>query len=58
MQCRQGIRAIEPWRNKPSLSKREANATPIEFRDAMIALALQAKKPLQGEKKGNTVFEL
>jgi hypothetical protein len=58
MQCRQGIRASEPWRNKPSLSKREANATPIEFRDAMIALALQARKPLQCEKKGNTVFEL
>lgn len=42
MQCRQGIRASEPWRNKPSLSKQEANATPIEFRDAMIALALQS----------------
>ena len=28
--------------NKPSLSKREANATPIEFRDALIALALHS----------------
>ena len=26
-------------RNKPTLSKKEANATPIEFRDALIALA-------------------
>lgn len=30
--------------NKPTLSKREANATPIEFRDAMIALALRAER--------------
>jgi hypothetical protein len=44
MRCRQGIRASEPWRNKPSLSKREANATPTQFRDAMIALAMQAKR--------------
>jgi len=27
-------------RNKPTLSKREANATPIEFRDELIRLAL------------------
>jgi hypothetical protein len=32
-------------RNKPTLSKREANATPILFRDALIDLALQANKP-------------
>jgi hypothetical protein len=29
-------------RNKPTLGKREANATPIEFRDALIALARHA----------------
>ena len=46
MPCRQGIYATEPWRNKPSLNKREANATPEPFRDAMIALALQANKAL------------
>jgi len=28
--------------NKPTLGKREANATPIEFRDALIALARHA----------------
>lgn len=28
--------------NKPTLSKREANATPIEFRDALIKLAIHA----------------
>jgi hypothetical protein len=28
--------------NKPTLGKREANATPIEFRDALLALALKA----------------
>jgi hypothetical protein len=39
-QCRQGIRKDEPWRNKPSLGKKEANATPIEFRDELIKLAL------------------
>ena len=41
-QCRQGIRKDEPWRNKPSLSKREANATPLEFRDELIRLAIHA----------------
>lgn len=45
--CRQGRRALESWRNKPTLSKREANATPIEFRDAMIALALLSQKEKQ-----------
>lgn len=29
-------------RNKPTLGKREANATPIEFRDALIGLAMHA----------------
>jgi len=29
-------------RNKPTLSKREANATPLEFRDELIRLALHA----------------
>lgn len=29
-------------RNKPTLSKREANATPVEFRDALLALARNA----------------
>jgi hypothetical protein len=29
-------------RNKPTLSKREANATPIEFRDALLILARHA----------------
>ena len=33
-------------RNKPALSKREANATPYEFRDELINLAINAmKKP-------------
>ena len=41
-ECRQGIRKTEPWRNKPTLSKREANATPESFRDALLALALRA----------------
>ncbi len=40
---RQGVRAVERWRNKPTLSKREANATPIEFRDELISLALNAR---------------
>jgi len=31
-------------RNKPTLSKREANATPIAFRDELIRLALHAQK--------------
>lgn len=31
-------------RNKPPLSKREANATPIEFRDVLIATARTAKE--------------
>lgn len=34
-----------PARNKPTLSKKEANATPTEFRDALIALA-KAARPL------------
>ena len=29
--------------NKPTLGKHEANATPIEFRDALIALAEHAR---------------
>ena len=41
-QCRQGIRKTEPWRNKPTLSKREANATPLEFRDELLRLAMNA----------------
>ena len=40
-ECRQGIRKTEPWRNKPTLTKREANATPVSFRDALLALALR-----------------
>ncbi len=31
-------------RNKPTLSKREANATPIEFRDELLRLALRSIK--------------
>jgi len=42
MPCRQGIYATEPWRNKPSLNKREANATPEQFRDALLSLAIRA----------------
>jgi len=45
-ECRQGIRKIEPWRNKPTLNKREANATPEPFRDALLSLALNANKLL------------
>jgi len=30
--------------NKPTLSKREANATPIEFRDALIRLAIHSQQ--------------
>lgn len=41
-QCRQGIRKTEPWRNKPTLSKREANATPLDFRDELMRLARYA----------------
>lgn len=41
-QCRQGIRKTEPWRNKPTLSKREANATPPEFQAELIKLAVNA----------------
>lgn len=37
--------------NKPTLSKREANATPLEFRDALIALAVRSKQA------GSTVEE-
>lgn len=32
-------------RNKPTLSKRDANATPLEFRDELIRLVLEAGKP-------------
>ena len=39
-ECRQGIRKTEPWRNKPTLGKKEANATPLEFRDELIRLAM------------------
>ena len=38
-ECRQGIRKLEPWRNKPTLSKREANSTPVEFAKYLIELA-------------------
>ena len=38
-QCRQGIRKTEPWRNKPTLSKREANATPPDFQAELLRLA-------------------
>jgi hypothetical protein len=41
-ECRQGIRDKERWRNKPSLGKKEANATPTKFRDEIIRLALYA----------------
>jgi hypothetical protein len=34
-------------KNKPTLSKREANATPIKFRDALIALALHSNSKLE-----------
>lgn len=40
--CRQGIRKHESWRNKPTLSKKEANATPLEFRDTLLKLAMLA----------------
>ena len=30
--------------NKPTLGKREANATPVEFRDALIELAVSSRK--------------
>jgi hypothetical protein len=32
-------------RNKPTLSRKEANATPLEFRDELMQLALAAGKP-------------
>ena len=31
-------------RNKPTLGKREANATPLEFRDELLRLAMMARK--------------
>jgi hypothetical protein len=31
-------------RNKPTLGKKEASATPVEFRDALIGLARGARK--------------
>jgi len=34
-------------RNKPTLSKREANATPIEFRDELLRLAEQSRRGTQ-----------
>ena len=43
---RQGVRATERWRNKPTLSKREANMTPIEFRDELIRLAVSSDQNL------------
>lgn len=39
--------------NKPTLSKREANATPSEFRDELIALALHARGIEMAEMMGN-----
>jgi len=36
-------------RNKPTLSPREANATPIRFRDALLRLACMANAP--GERR-------
>jgi len=40
--------------NKPTLGKREANATPIEFRDALIALARHAAGALlRDQEEGN-----
>jgi hypothetical protein len=39
-------------RNKPTLPKREASATPELFRDALIALSLQANEPVQSRKAG------
>lgn len=41
---RQGKRKNEPWRNKPTLSKKEANATPFAFRDELIKLALMSNE--------------
>lgn len=43
-QNRQGRRKLEPWRNKPTLSKHEANATPKAFQQMLIKLALHSKK--------------
>ena len=43
-QCRQGIRKTEPWRNKPTLSKREANATPEAFALELVRLARGCSK--------------
>ena len=37
--------------NKPTLSGKAASATPIEFRDELISLALLNKKPLEGVKE-------
>lgn len=34
--------------NKPTLSRREANATPVAFRDALIGLARHSRAILQG----------
>ena len=45
--------------NKPTLSKREANATPLAFRDELIKLALIAKKSELIEKPNRgQCFEL
>ena len=38
------VGGFELWRGKPALSKREANATPVEFRDALIAMARGARR--------------
>ena len=35
-------------RNKPTLSKREANATPIDFREELIKLAVNSLNPTDG----------
>lgn len=36
-------------RNKPTLGKREANATPPEFRDELLRLALSAISPVENQ---------
>lgn len=42
-QCRQGIRKTEPWRNKPILTKKEANETPELFADFLVKLTRECK---------------
>lgn len=42
--------------NKPTLGKREANATPIEFRDELLRLAIAAHNPeLKGKQTRTTM---